>query len=418
VLGEGADKVAASGQFFAAGGVAERGAWAVLADASGSVVTSMLAYPDGVGATRVELDARGSFFAVAAGTILRIFRVTVSSDVDTPTYVANLYLEKTLATEVLPGGLRLHVAEVAYTTHTGLEIVSLGNFGIADRGYTRTVALSSPTGPLATGNGVMYYAATTTGVSAIESFAIGGAVTVTQAFSAVGVIEVVVASFETVEYVIAATDAGTVLYRPLYDSKITGGKDIRYMTSMFLIRTVPGTVSAIGASSTRFFALQDALVQSLAIPKCELGSFYDTDSELCEWCPAGTYRGASLADVCSPCPPGTAGEMGAVDVEECAPCPAGTFGLGGEACQPCPAGTACHIGVTEPEKCPPGTYARYAWCDPCPAGSACRDGLVMEVCAAGSFSTESMSECQLCPPGTYCPSSSMSARRGRTAAPP
>ena len=149
----------------------------------------------------------------------------------------------------------------------------------------------------------------------------------------------------------------------------------------------------------------------------------------CAMCPAGTFSGAYGAfdaSACNACPSGSWSPPGSTAASNCT-CLAGYTGQNGQVCQQCPAGTyKASPGSAGCTSCPAGTFSTSVGstssgaCQACPAntesaaGSASPsdcvaspgftgpDGGPCIECAAGSFKTASGSGvCETCAANTF-----------------
>ncbi|XP_022105682.1 sushi, von Willebrand factor type A, EGF and pentraxin domain-containing protein 1-like isoform X2 [Acanthaster planci] len=125
---------------------------------------------------------------------------------------------------------------------------------------------------------------------------------------------------------------------------------------------------------------------------CSCGTWYNQESEECDYCPRGSYQDQQAAESCVECPPGTTtADEGAKNSSSCVEeCPAGSFSSNGlipcfkcligqyqslpgqPSCQPCPSGkTTLGFGAETVDWCldicPPGSYSEtgLAPCLPC-----------------------------------------------------
>ncbi|XP_022105685.1 fibropellin-1-like isoform X2 [Acanthaster planci] len=114
---------------------------------------------------------------------------------------------------------------------------------------------------------------------------------------------------------------------------------------------------------------------------CSSGTWYNQDSEDCDYCPRGSYQEQQAAESCIDCPPGTTtANEGAKNSSSCEEeCPAGRFSSNGLV--PC---FKCLIGQYQSL---PGQTS----CQPCPSEKTTL-----------SYGAETIDQClDICPPGSY-----------------
>lgn len=180
------------------------------------------------------------------------------------------------------------------------------------------------------------------------------------------------------------------------------------------------------------FACAMILVCALALflakgEECPEGHGYDTATQTCFQCEAGTYMSyenttedLTFSMGCRPCP---AGEFSEAAASSCSTCPAGKYSWAqSTACSLCEAGKFSPAGVRDCILCPPGHFASAVGtseCLKCPAGTFassysgatsctnCPTGYWSETgskrctaCTNGEFLDENKT-CSTCPAGTF-----------------
>lgn len=150
----------------------------------------------------------------------------------------------------------------------------------------------------------------------------------------------------------------------------------------------------------------------LSAGDCPEGYGYNSETQTCFQCEAGTYMSyvnttedLTFSVGCRPCP---AGEFSAAAASECSTCPAGRHSWAqSAACTYCEAGKYSPAGVRDCILCPPGLFsssAGFSECLKCPAGTysssytgatSCTD------CPVGYWSETGSKRCTACTFGEF-----------------